>query len=210
LPADNLAPVPREPVLLVVSGPSGSGKDSLVDALRAAEPKLAYSVSATTRPPRPGEVDGQHYRFLDRAQFERLRDAGEFIETREYAGNLYGTPRKPIEEALAAGRDVVMKPEVNGAMAIKRTYPQALLVFLTVPSVDILRERLHNRRTETPQTIEERVAIFAREADAIGNYEYLIVNDDFEAALEKLRAVLIAERLKISRVRGRSAVDGTS
>jgi len=210
LPADNLAPVPREPVLLVVSGPSGSGKDSLVDALRAAEPKLAYSVSATTRPPRPGEVDGQHYRFLDRAQFERLRDAGEFIETREYAGNLYGTPRKPIEEALAAGRDVVMKPEVNGAMAIKRIYPQALLVFLTVPSADVLRERLHNRRTETPQTIEERVAIAAREADAIGNYEYLIVNDDFEAALEKLRAVLIAERLKISRVRGRSAGDGTS
>ncbi|HYK54643.1 MAG TPA: guanylate kinase [Candidatus Eremiobacteraceae bacterium] len=210
MPADNLAPVPREPVLLVVSGPSGSGKDSLVDALRAAEPKLAYSVSATTRPPRPGEVDGQHYRFLDRAQFERLRDAGEFIETREYAGNLYGTPRKPIEEALAAGRDVVMKPEVNGAMAIKRIYPQALLVFLTVPSADVLRERLHNRRTETPQTIEERVAIAAREADAIGNYEYLIVNDDFEAALEKLRAVLIAERLKISRVRGRSAGDGTS
>lgn len=210
MPADNLAPVPREPVLLVVSGPSGSGKDSLVDALRVAEPKLAYSVSATTRPPRPGEIEGQHYWFLERAEFERRRAAGEFLETRDYAGNLYGTPRKPIEEALAAGRDLVMKPEVNGAMAIKILYPQAVLVFLTVPSAAILRERLEQRRTESPETIEERVAIAAREADAIGNYEYLIVNDDFEAALEKLRAVLIAERLKIARVRGRSALDGTA
>lgn len=210
MPADNLAPVPREPVLLVVSGPSGSGKDSLVDALRAAEPKLAYSVSATTRPSRPGEVEGQHYWFLERNEFERRRAAGEFLETRDYAGNLYGTPKKPIEDALAAGRDLVMKPEVNGAMAIKIVYPQAVLVFLTVPSAAILRERLAQRRTESPETIEERVAIAAREADAIGNYEYLIVNDDFDAALEKLRAVLIAERLKIARVRGRSALDGSS
>ena len=210
MPADNLAPVPREPVLLVVSGPSGSGKDSLVDALRAAEPKLAYSVSATTRPSRPGEVEGQHYWFLERNEFERRRAAGEFLETRDYAGNLYGTPKKPIEDALAAGRDLVMKPEVNGAMAIKIIYPQAVLVFLTVPSAAILRERLEQRRTESPETIEERVAIAAREADAIGNYEYLIVNDDFDAALEKLRAVLIAERLKIARVRGRSAPDGSS
>lgn len=210
MPADNHPPVPREPVLLVVSGPSGSGKDSLVDALRAADPKLAYSVSATTRPPRAGEIEGQHYWFVDRAEFERRRDAGDFLETREYAGNLYGTPRQPIEDALASGRDVIMKPEVNGAMAIKKIYPHALLVFLTVPSTDVLRERLEQRKTETKETIEERVAIAAREADAIGNYEYLIVNDDFEAALEKLRAVLIAERLKIARVRGRSAGDGTS
>ncbi|HEY7993252.1 MAG TPA: guanylate kinase [Candidatus Eremiobacteraceae bacterium] len=210
MPADNLAPVPREPVLLVVSGPSGSGKDSLVDALRAAEPKLAYSVSATTRPSRPGEVEGQHYWFLERTEFERRRASGEFLETRDYAGHLYGTPRKPIEDALAAGRDLVMKPEVNGAMSIKIIYPQAVLVFLTVPSAAILRERLEQRRTESPETIEARVAIAAREADAIGNYEYLIVNDDFDAALEKLRAVLIAERLKIARVRGRSALDGSS
>jgi guanylate kinase len=203
-------PVPREPVLLVVSGPSGSGKDSLVDALRAAEPKLAYSVSATTRPPRPGEIDGQHYVFLDRAEFERRQLAGEFLETRDYAGNLYGTPKQPVTDALAAGRDLVMKPEVNGAMAIKIAYPQAVLVFLTVPSADVLRERLAQRMTETKESIEARVKIAAREADAIGNYEYLIVNDDFDAALEKLRAVLIAERLKIARVRGRGVGDGSS
>lgn len=197
--------IPREPVLLVVSGPSGSGKDSLVDALRAAEPKLAYSVSATTRPPRPGEIDGQHYVFLDRAEFERRQRAGAFLETRDYAGNLYGTPKAPVAEALGSGRDLVMKPEVNGAMAIKIAYPQAVLVFLTVASPDVLRERLAQRKTETEASIETRVAIAAREADAIGNYEYLIVNDDFDAALEKLRAVLLAERLKIARVRGRSA-----
>mgnify|MGYP001239274720 CR=1 FL=1 len=195
-------PAHREAVLLVVSGPSGAGKDSLVDGLRAAEPKVAYSVSATTRPPRPGEMEGVHYHFLAREEFDRRRAGGGFLETREYAGNLYGTPKSFVEECLAAGRDIVMKPEVNGAMAIKNAFPHAVLVFLTVPSTAVLRERLELRRTETRETIEERVAIAAREADAIGQYEYLIVNDDFDAALAKLRAVLVAERLKIARVRG--------
>jgi len=190
-------------VLLVVSGPSGSGKDSLVDGLRRAEPELAYSVSATTRAPRPGEADGVHYHFLDRAMFERRRAAGDFLESREYAGNLYGTPKPFIVESLAQGRDLVMKPEVNGAMAVRQAFPHAVLVFLIAPSPDVLRQRLEQRSTESDETIALRIAIAQSEAEAIGHYDYLIVNDDFETALSQLRAILVAERLKVARVRQR-------
>jgi guanylate kinase len=190
-------------VLLVVSGPSGSGKDTLVDGLRRAEADLAYSISVTTRAPRPGEQDGVHYHFRDRSSFERMQAAGEFLETREYAGNLYGTPKAFILDCLSTGRDLVMKPEVNGALAVKRAFPHAVLVFLIAPSPDVLRQRLERRRTETSETIDERIAIAKSEAEAIGHYDYLIVNDDFETALAQLRAILVAERLKVARVRQR-------
>jgi guanylate kinase len=172
-----------------------------VDGLRRLEPNLPYSVSATTRPPRPGELDRVHYQFLDRATFEQMMAAGEFIETREYAGNLYGTPKRFILETLAAGRDLVMKPEVNGAMAIRRAFPNAVLVFLTVESLKVLRERLERRSTEGPDTIEQRIAIANSETAAMRHFDYLIVNDSLEVALQKLHAVLAAERLKVGRVR---------
>jgi guanylate kinase len=174
-----------------------------VDGLRKAEPDVSYSVSVTTRAPRPGEVQGVHYHFLDRATFERRRAAGEFLEFREYAGNLYGTPKAFVEESLAAGRDLVMKPEVNGAMAIRHAFPHAVLVFLIAPSPDVLRERLERRSTESDETIARRIAIAQSEAEAIGHYDYLIVNDDFDTALSQLRAILVAERLKVARVRHR-------
>ena len=208
MPTDHRSPVHREPVLLVVSGPSGAGKDSLVEGLRRLEPELAYSVSATTRPPRPGERDGIHYHFVDRGAFQHMQEEGGFLETRQYAGNLYGTPKRFIDACLAEGRDLVMKPEVNGALAVKRAYPQAVLVFLTVPSPDVLRQRLAQRSTETPQTIDERIAIARGEAEAMGHYEYLIVNDDLETALAQLHAILTAERLKVARVRSREQHSG--
>jgi guanylate kinase len=186
-----------------VSGPSGSGKDSLVERLRRREPSLRYSVSATTRPMRPGEEHGVHYLFIDRAAFERMQAADEFLETREYAGNLYGTPKRFILDALAAGVDLVMKPEVNGAMAVRRAFPQAVLVFLTVPTPEVLRQRLERRSTETRETIEERIAIANAEAAAISHYDYLLVNDDLDVALTQLHAILIAERLKVARVHRR-------
>ena len=124
----------------------------------------------------------------------------EFLETREYAGNLYGTPKQFILDTLAAGHDIVMKPEVNGALRVKRAFPSAVLVFLTVPSSDILRERLERRSTETEESIAERIAIAKSESAAIGQYDYLIVNDDFETALDQLRSILAAERLKVGRV----------
>lgn len=190
-------------MLLVVSGPSGSGKDSVVDGLRRLEPELCYSVSATTRPPRPGEENGVHYHFTDRPAFEAMMARGEFLETRDYAGNLYGTPKRFIADTLAAGRDLVMKPEVNGAMAIKRAFPRAVLVFLTVPSPDVLRERLIRRSTEPRAVIDERIAIANHESAAIDQYDYLVVNDDFDTALQQLRSIVIAERLKVARVHHR-------
>lgn len=135
--------------------------------------------------------------------FERRRAAGDFLESREYAGNLYGTPKPFIVESLAQGRDLVMKPEVNGAMAIRQSFPHAVLVFLIAPSPDVLRRRLEQRSTESDETIARRIAIAQSEAEAIGHYDYLIVNDDFETALSQLRAILIAERLKVARVRQR-------
>jgi guanylate kinase len=144
-----------------------------------------------------------HYHFWDRATFESKRSAGACLESREYAGNLYGTPKAFIVDALAAGRDLVMKPEVNGAMAIRVAFPHAVLVFLIAPSPDVLRQRLERRSTESEETIAQRIAIAENEAEAIGHYDYLIVNDDFETALAQLRAILIAERLKVARVRHR-------
>jgi guanylate kinase len=187
--------------MLVVSGPSGSGKDSLVEGLRGFEPSLRYSVSATTRPPRPGEIEGQHYFFVDRAEFERMNRAGEFLETREYAGNWYGTPKAFVVETLRSGADLVMKPEVNGAMAIKRAFPVAVLVFVTAPSQEVLRDRLERRSTEAPDAINRRLAVARAEAESAAAYDYLIVNDSFDIALGQLRSILVAERLKVARLR---------
>jgi guanylate kinase len=197
----------RESVLLVVSGPSGVGKDSLIEELRRQEPTLAYSTSATTRPPRPGEIDGVHYFFIARPSFERMMAEDAFIETREYANNLYGTPKRFVMESLTSGRDVIMKPEVNGALAIKRAFPQAVLVFLTAPSEDALAQRLERRSTETPANIMRRLEIAKTEERFVTDYDYLIVNDALPTALEQLRAVLTAERLKVARLR---AKDGSS
>lgn len=184
----------------MVSGPSGSGKDSLVSELQSLEPELSYSVSATTRAPRKGEVDGIHYHFISRDEFMRRVAVGGFIETREYAGNMYGTPRRFVEDVLAAGRDLVMKPEVNGAMMIKAAYPPAVLVFLTVPSENALRSRLEKRNTESAEAIARRLEIARREAALIRNYDYLIVNDSYDIALKQLHGILIAERLRIARL----------
>lgn len=184
----------------MVSGPSGSGKDSLVSELQSLEPELSYSVSATTRAPRKGEVEGVHYHFISRDEFMRRAAIGGFIETREYAGNMYGTPRRFVEDVLAAGRDLVMKPEVNGAMMIKAAFPPAVLVFLTVPSEDALRSRLEKRNTESAEAIARRLEIARREAGLIRNYDYLIVNDSYDIALKQLHGILIAERLRIARL----------
>ncbi len=171
-----------------------------MDELRRVEPDLAYSISTTTRAPREGERDGVHYFFTPRKEFERMAAEGAFIETREYANNLYGTPKGFVEEALARGRDIVMKPEVNGALAIKKAFPHAVLVFLTAPSELVLAQRLQRRKSEAPDAITKRLEIAREEARFIGAYEYLIVNDSLDIALAKLRSVLTAERLKVSRL----------
>ena len=190
----------RQPVLLVVSGPSGSGKDSVIAALRNLEPQIAYCVSTTTRSPRTGELEGVHYHFTSRERFEKDMTSGKFLETREYAGNLYGTPKDFVEETLRSGRDLVMKPEVNGAMKIKAQYPKAVLVFLTVRSEDELRRRLEQRNADGPDALAARMETARAESKTIGAYGYLIINDEFDVAVAQLRAILTAERLKVWRL----------
>ena len=188
-------------LLFVISGPSGAGKDTLVEALVHRMPRLRYSISMTTREPRPGERDGEHYYFVPRTEFERRLAAGDLLETREYGGNLYGTPRAPIETTLADGYDVIVKPEVNGALAVKAAYPDAVLVFLVPDRFSHLRERLLARRTETNEEIARRLEIGHREMTFIRRFDYLVVNeqDHQEQAVGDLQAILHGERLRIHR-----------
>jgi guanylate kinase len=188
-------------LLFVVSGPSGAGKDTLVDALRARMPRLRYSVSATTRAPRPGEREGEHYFFLTRDAFEARQAAGGFLEWREYNDNLYGTPRDFMEARLAQGYDVIMKPEVNGALAVKAAYPDAVLVFLVPDRFSHLRDRLLARRTETNEEIARRLEIAHQEMRCMREFDYIVINEQGnpEEATADLQAIIQAERFRIHR-----------
>lgn len=188
-------------LLFVVSGPSGAGKDTLVEALRERMPRLRYSISATTRTPRAGETEGEHYFFLSREEFVGRREAGALLEWREYNGNLYGTPRDYIERSLAEGDDVIMKPEVNGALAVKAAYPDAVLIFLVPDRFSHLRERLLERRTETNEEIARRLEIARQEMKSIRSFDYIVVNEQGHAqeAVQDLEAILHAERFRIHR-----------
>jgi guanylate kinase len=188
-------------LLFVVSGPSGAGKDTLVEALRERRPSLRYSISTTTRGCRAEERDGEHYFFVSKADFdERLRGGG-LLEWREYGGNLYGTPRDYVERSLSEGYDVVVKPEVNGALAVKAAYPDAVLIFLVPDRFSNLRERLLARRTETNEEIARRLEIAQLEMKFIRSFDYIVVNaqDRPEEAVRDLDAILQAERFRIHR-----------
>jgi guanylate kinase len=187
--------------LFVVSGPSGAGKDTLVDGLRRGHERLRYSVSATTRPPRPGERDGVEYFFLTREEFERRLGEGGFLEHRLYHEHLYGTPRSTIDEALAAGDDVIVKPEVNGALAIKDRFPDAVLIFIVPDRFSLLQTRLEARRTETNDVIAGRLAIAHEELRWVRRFDYLLVNEEAQplAGVENLEAIVRAERMRIHR-----------
>jgi len=188
-------------LLFVVSGPSGAGKDTLVDALRARMERLRYSVSATTREPRPGEKEGEHYFFVSREEFERRRSVGGFLEWREYNDNLYGTPRDYVDRTLADGYDLMMKPEVNGAIAVKEAYEEAVLIFLLPDKFSYLRERLLTRRTETNEEIAHRIEIAHKEVQYIRSFDYIVINEQqrSEDAVRDLEAILHAERFRIHR-----------
>jgi guanylate kinase len=187
--------------LFVVSGPSGAGKDTLVEGLKARHERLLYSVSATTRAPRSGERDGVDYFFLTREEFERRREAGGFLEHREYNGNLYGTPRSFIDEALRAGYDVVSKPEVNGALAVQRAFRGAVLIFIVPDRFSHLRSRLENRRTETNEQIAARLEIAHEEFTFVRHFDYLVINEEAhpQQAVDDLEAIVRAERYRIHR-----------
>ncbi|TEX50483.1 MAG: guanylate kinase [Actinomycetales bacterium mxb001] len=176
--------------LLVLSGPSGVGKSSVVDYLRVHHPHIAFSVSVTTRAPRPGEVDGVHYHFIERSEFERMVEAGELLEWAEFAGNLYGTPAAPVREALASGTPVIVEIELQGARQVRTSAPDALQVFLAPPSWDVLVERLQGRGTEAPEVITRRLDTARVELASEGEFDRSVVNDSVPRAAEEIVGLL--------------------
>ncbi len=183
-------------MLLVVAGPSGVGKGTLLRGLLEREPNLWFSVSATTRVPRAGEVNGVDYWFVTRDDFERVRDDGGFLEWFEVYGDLKGTPLHPIETALADGQDVLLEVDVQGALAVRDVMPGAVLVFVRSPSADVQRARLLRRGSETPDSVERRLATAAIEENQVDRFDHVVVNeeDQVEQGVERLAAILAGHR----------------
>jgi guanylate kinase len=178
----------------VLAGPSGVGKGTIVRKLLELEPRLWFSVSATTRPRREGEVDGTDYLFLDRSEFERIRDEGGFLEWFDVYGDLKGTPRAPVDEHLGAGDDVLLEVDVQGALAVNDAYPDAVLVFVKAPSRDEQRRRLLERGQDDAAAIERRLAQAEAEEEAADGFDAVVVNDDAGRAAREVAAILSAHR----------------
>jgi guanylate kinase len=182
--------------LYIVAAPSGAGKSSLVNALLLREPAISLSISHTTRPPRPGDVDGQHYHFVNRGVFERLVADGAFIEHAEVFGNLYGTSRSAVEPLLAAGRDVLLEIDWQGARQVRTSHPACVSIFILPPSREELERRLRARAADSAVTIARRLDESREEIAHVGDFDYVIVNDDFGIALAELGAIVTARRLR--------------
>jgi guanylate kinase len=179
--------------LIVVSGPSGAGKDTLIQAALEAIPELTLIASATTRKPRKGEVDGRDHVFLSREEFERWIEEDRLLEWAEYSGNLYGTPKHRVEELLDSGRSVILRIELQGARQVKERRPDAVMVFVRAPSLEETRRRLESRATETSESLESRMATAIKEVAARDEFDYEIVNGDREQARREM--IEIMERI---------------
>ena len=187
-------------ILIVVSGFSGAGKGTLMKELLRRHPDTyALSISATTRSPREGEVDGREYFFISKEEFEKMIAKDELIEYARYVENYYGTPRGYVEEKLGQGKDVILEIEIQGALKVKKAFPDTLLLFVTPPSASELKSRLVGRGTETMDVIRSRMDRACEEAQGMENYDYLIVNDDLDTCVEEMHSIIRAEHRKISR-----------
>lgn len=182
--------------LIVISGPSGSGKGTICHALTEENPGLLLSVSATTRKPRGVEQDGIDYFFSTREQFEEMIAADRLLEWADVYGNYYGTPREPVEKNLSRGRDVILEIDVQGGLQVKNKYPQCVLIFLIPPSRSHLATRLKQRGTDSAGDIERRLGWAERELKEVHKYDYLVINDQVEAAARKINAIVTAERCR--------------
>jgi guanylate kinase len=197
--------IDRRGLLLVLSSPSGAGKTTLARRLLEIDGDIQISVSVTTRPPRPGEVEGTDYFFVDRPEFARMREAGELLEWAHVFDNFYGTPRRPVEQALAAGRDVLFDIDWQGCQQLEEKLPQDLVrVFVLPPSGRELEQRLRARAQDPPEVVTRRMAEAAAEISHWAEYDYVLVNADLEASVVGLKSILTAERLKRERLRGLS------
>jgi guanylate kinase len=187
-------------MLVVVSAPSGAGKTSLCEWAVTAVPDLVHSVSHTTREPRPHEVHGRHYYFVDDPTFRAMAARGEFAEWAEVHGHLYGTSRAALESYFAAGRDAILDIDTRGAAILRAEYPDGVFVFIVPPSWEVLERRLRQRGSDADAEIQRRLARAREEVRHYAEYQYVIVNDDFGCAAEELRAVILAERRRSGRV----------
>jgi guanylate kinase len=187
-------------MLVVVSAPSGAGKTSLCEWVVAAVPNLAHSVSFTTRPPRPDERDGRDYHFVDEATFRAMADRGEFAEWAVVHGHLYGTSQALLQRHFAAGQDVILDIDTQGAAILRREHPDAVSVFIVPPSWAMLEERLRRRRSDAEADVQRRVQRAREEVTHYAEYQYVIVNDVFARAAEELKAIVLAERQRSVRV----------
>lgn len=191
----------RRGLLVVISGPSGAGKGTLRPGILQAFPEMQFCVSATTRSPRAGEVHGVNYYFWSREEFQRQAESGGLLEWAEYVGNCYGTPRGPVEKLLAQGKDVLLEKEMQGASQLRQRFPEAVCIFVLPPSIEELRRRIIHRGTESPEQQRQRMDKALRELESLPSYQYdyVVVNDDLNEALDKIRSIIIAERCRVAR-----------
>lgn len=187
-------------LLIVLSGPSGVGKGTVCSALRQNMPQLIYSISATTRKPRDGEVDGVNYFFKTREQFEHMIHHGQLLEWAEYARNYYGTPAQFVKETLAQGKDIILEIEVQGALKVKQNFPEAVFIFLMPPSLSELKDRIVKRGTETEESIQHRMEISSQEMKLMEHYDYAVVNDTIDSACHRIKSIITAEHCRKERM----------
>ena len=185
--------------MIVVSGPSGTGKGTVCGKLLAETPQLAYSISATTRQPREGEIDGENYYFISREKFEEEIAAGGFLEYADVYGNYYGTPLKKIEERLNAGQDILLEIDTQGALNVMKKCPEGIFIFLLPPSMAELERRIRGRGSETTETLARRMGAAKAEIAAGRQYTYVVVNTTVNMAVKNIQSILIAEHSRVDR-----------
>jgi guanylate kinase len=188
----------KKGILVIVSGFSGAGKGTVTKALAQRFDNYALSISATSRAPRNGEVEGRDYFYKTREEFEELIRQNALIEHAQYVGNYYGTPKSYVEEQLQAGKDVILEIEVQGALQVKEQYPEAITIFMTTPTAEILKERLVGRGTETPEKVASRLKRAGEEAELMDRYDYVIVNDDLEECIAGLHRLIQSQHSRAS------------
>ena len=186
-------------ILMVLSGPAGSGKDTVLGELYKQIPEMKQSVSMTTRLPRDGEIDGVDYYFVSNENFETAIKDGKMLEYAQYGSNFYGTPKEPVDRMLNEGKIVVLKIEVQGAENIRKIYPDLVTIFITPPNMSVLESRLRRRGTESEEDIRHRLEIAADELSRIEEYNYIVINDELENVVNDVKTIISAEKLKVSR-----------
>ncbi len=186
-------------LLIVISGPSGAGKGTLCNLIKKEFPSIYYSISATTRNPRQGETQGVDYLFMSREEFLTLKENNGLLEWAEVYGNFYGTPKSMVEENIASGKDVILEIDIQGALHIKKQYPEGVFIFIVPPSIGELKRRIERRGQNSPEDISRRLKSAQTELAYVSEYDYVIVNDKIETAIAKLKSIITAEKCRPQR-----------